>query len=211
MKTVRRKDLGEILPIDVSQQPRKVVKHLYNGPENWDPLIGHDVSALVAEARAAGVTATPGRDADLDPKARGTITLHRHHDAYYGPAYLRSLAAETTRWAPQTIFGRDRTLACSQDGVLIAFDRGNRCKVVTAFRPELPLPSVQPTEHDFAMEADSRWRQVVDSSNRSAGDDLGLALDGDRRRPSIRVAARRRRRPRDAGDANRRSGSPRPG
>nr|MBK7070493.1 hypothetical protein [Deltaproteobacteria bacterium] len=66
--------------------------------------------------------------------------------------------------------------------MLIAFDRGNRCKVVTAFRPELPLPSVQPTEHDFAMEADSRWRQVVDSStNRSAGDDLGLALDGDRR------------------------------
>jgi hypothetical protein len=181
MKTVRRKDLGEILPIDVSQQPRKVVKHLYNGPEHWDPLIDHDVSALVAEALAAGVTATPGRDADLDPKARSTITLHRHHDAHYGPAYLRSLATETTRWAPQTIFGRDRALACSREGMLIAFDRGNRCKVVTAFRPKLPLPSVQPTEHDFAMEAESRWRQSVDSSTNQIGrDDLRDALDGDR-------------------------------
>lgn len=181
MRPTRRDDLGEILPIDVRQRPRKVLKHFYNPRERWDALVGSDVAALVAEARAAGVDDAPGEDADPEPKARGTIVLQRHHDLHYGPAYLDALAAGTTRWASQPVVGPSRALACSAEGVLIAFDRGPRCKVVTAFRPDLPLRSVHPTEQDFAIEARRRWRYMVERSERALeAQDLADALDGDR-------------------------------
>jgi hypothetical protein len=181
MKTLHRPGLGELVPISVGQRPCKVIKHLYNPRERWDTLIDHDVALLLAEARAAGVTATPGRDAVVDHAARSTIILQRHHDLHYGPTYLRCLAAETTPWVSQPRLGPDRAYAYSKEGVLIAFDRGERCKIVTAFRPDLPVANVQPTEHDFAMEARSRWRRAVSSSaHRDMTNDLTDALDGDR-------------------------------
>lgn len=181
MKSFRREGLGDLLPIDVRLQPRKVLKHLYNAAERWGALIAVPVESLVAEARAAGVVATPGRDADLEPKTPGTIMLQRHHDMHYGPAYLRALAAETTQWAPQKMLGPARALACSTEGVLIAFDRALRSKVVTAFRPDLPFANVQTTERDFALEARRRWRYQVDrSASRLETADLEDALEGNR-------------------------------
>jgi len=182
MKSFRREGLGDLLPIDVREQPRKVLKHLYNPSERWDSLIEVRVEALVAEARAVGLVETPGLDATPEPKTRGTIMLQRHHDLHYGPAYLQALAADTTRWAPQTTFGAARALACSSEGILIAFDRGPRSKVVTAFRPDLPFSNVQVMERDFALEARRRWSNSVDrSAQRIEIDGLVDALDSNQR------------------------------
>lgn len=181
MKTGYREDLGEILPIDVGQRPRKVLKHFYNPPEHWGDLVGQDVAALAEEARAAGVVAAPGDDIAPEPKTRAATVLQRHHDLHYGPAYLRALEADTTCWAPESSVGPARALACAAEGVLVAFDRTPRCKVVTAFRPHLRLGSVHPTSHDFALEAKRRWRNAVDRSDSPRDlEDLIDALEGDR-------------------------------
>jgi hypothetical protein len=181
VKTTRREDLGEILPIDVTQQPRKVRKHFYCERECWGALVGVDIGMLVGEFRAAFGHEEIGVDDESVPGSRATVVLHRHHDKFYGPAYLSSLAESTTTWAPQLLHGATRALACSTDGVLIAFDRLPRCKVVTAFRPDLPLRSVSPTTEDFRHEARRRWRQSVHRSGQHAEtEDLADALASDR-------------------------------
>lgn len=179
MRPTRRDDLGEILPIDVRMQPRKVVKHFYNPVERWDQLVDIDMQTLVDEARAAGWGGAVATDEAPAADSRGAVALRRHHDMHYAPVYLDALAAETTRWAPQTRVGAARALACSVEGVLVAFDRGPRCKVVTAFRPDLPMRGVHPTNEDFVLEARRRWRLSVDRTERRLEEDLADAVASD--------------------------------
>lgn len=54
MRSARRDDLGEIVPLDVRVQPQKVVKRFYNPTERWEMLVNVDMAALCEEARAAG-------------------------------------------------------------------------------------------------------------------------------------------------------------
>lgn len=176
MRSARRDGLGEILPLDVRVQPQKVVKHFYNPTERWDVLAVVEMAALDEEARAAGFE--PGTVPPSD--ARSSIVLRRHHDLHYGPTYLNALAASTTRWAPQPSQGASRALACSAEGILIAFDCKPRCKVITAFRPDLPLRGVYPTTRDFALEAHRRWRSsVTPTTRRQDAETLSEALDSD--------------------------------
>lgn len=152
----------------------KVWQHLYNAEERWDGLVGTGIQALVREAEQEGCppppeTSGPGRPRPQLPHgvpAACMEVLRRHHDNWYGPAYMRELAHPESKEGIQKKKEPRRLLFCTPRGVLVSVGMDPPVSVVTAFRPDLP-PDLssgegsEPRDEDYHQEARSRWSRLV--------------------------------------------------
>ncbi|WP_426730667.1 hypothetical protein [Myxococcus faecalis] len=152
---------GQVHPIQNSSRATHTWQHLYNPAERWDELVGMDIRVLRHEAEQCSCPPPPGEERKQLPKvARFCLALlGRHHDGYYGPAYLRELAHEGTRTGRQ--YDSQRLLCCTPRGVLISIGLAPPTSVLTAFRPDLPLKSSTGTDEEYFQAANQRWRRWV--------------------------------------------------
>ncbi|MFY0528752.1 hypothetical protein ACN28I_38170 [Archangium gephyra] len=173
---VSRPPWGEIHPLPWSLRATKVWQHLYNSMERWDGLVGTDIQTLVREAEGQGCppppeTSGPGRPRPQLPQgvpAACTELLRRHHDTWYGPAYMRELAHPESREGIQKKKELRRLMFCTPRGVLVSVGMDPPVSVVTAFRPDLPADlsggdGSEPRDEDYYQEARSRWSRLVNT------------------------------------------------
>ena len=156
---------GEVHPIQAGERATHVWQHLYNPMERWDGLVGADIPALRHESERCGCPPLPEK-----PRARlrgeppsCTELLERHHERYYGPAYLRELASEGTVHGRQK---RDfqRLWCCTPRGVLVSVGLRYPRSVLTAFRPDPPHENFPGTDEAYHRLARQRWRRDVHMS-----------------------------------------------
>ncbi|HYO67238.1 MAG TPA: hypothetical protein VEU33_14275 [Archangium sp.] len=102
--------------------------------------------------------------------------LRRHHDTWYGPAYMEELARPESREGIQKAEPR-RLMFYTPRGVLVAVGMDQPVSVVTAFRPDLPTElsggdGSEPRDEDYHQEARSRWSRLVNTLGNTLGNTL---------------------------------------
>ncbi|MHA7631606.1 hypothetical protein [Corallococcus sp. M7] len=155
---------GIVHPMRDNKQATHVWQHLYNPEERWDALVGVDIKALRATAEELGCPPQPPRQRQKSSRLRLPKIpkscyelLKKHHDAHYGPAYLRELDDSRTEWGIQHRESKE-LLCCTPRGVLVAIDRKHPPAVVTAFRPDLPFHSDGDADDAaYQQTAHERW------------------------------------------------------
>jgi hypothetical protein len=86
--------------------------------------------------------------------------LERHHDRYYGPAYLDELASEGTVHARQRKKPQ-RLWCCTPRGVLVSVGLHPPIAVLTAFRPDPTHEDFPGSDAAYHREARQRWKRSV--------------------------------------------------
>ncbi len=153
---------GQVYPIQKSGRATHTWQHLYHLRQRWDELVGADIRVLRHEAEQCACPPPPGEERRQLPKVAPSCCalLERHHDGYYGPAYLRELAHKDTRTGRQ-LRDPQRLLCCTPCGVLVSVGLAPPISVLTAFRPDLPLKSSAGTHEEYFQVAYQRWRRGV--------------------------------------------------
>ncbi|MFL5346645.1 MAG: hypothetical protein ACJ8AT_17835 [Hyalangium sp.] len=162
---------GNVYPIRDNKQATHVWQHLYNPIEHWDELARVEIRPLFLAAKEKGCPDPPptpawGESRDSLPHVPKPCyaLLKKHHDQYYGPAYLRELGSPKTLWGAKP----ESLLCCTPRGVLVAVKRAAPCMVRTAFRPDLPIhDSAGVDDDDYYQEAHHRWEKDMTSMSSS--------------------------------------------
>ncbi len=161
LKPISLPPWGQVHPIQNSGRATHTWQHLYHLGQRWDELVGADIRVLRHEAEQCSCPPPPGEERRHLPKVARSCRalLERHHDGYYGPAYLRELAHEGIRTGRQ--HDSQRLLCCTPRGVLISVGLAPPISVLTAFRPDLPLKSSTGTDEEYFQAAYQRWGRGV--------------------------------------------------
>jgi len=149
---------GQVHPIQKNGRATHVWQHFYYPAEHWDELAGIDIRLLRYDAEQCSCPPPPGAERTQLPEVVHSclVLLERHHDSYYGPAYLRELASKDTRIGRQQREPQ-RLLCCTPCGVLVSVGLRPPLSVLTAFRPDLPLKSSARRDEDYYQAAYQRW------------------------------------------------------
>ncbi|MCP3137621.1 hypothetical protein [Pyxidicoccus xibeiensis] len=162
LKPISLPPWGQVHPIQKSGRATHTWQHLYHLGQRWDELVGADIHVLRHEAERCTCPPPPGAERKPLPEVAPSCLalLERHHDCYYGPAYLRELARKDTRVGRQ-LRDSQRLLCFTPRGILVSVGLTPPISVLTAFRPDLPLKSSTGTDEEYFQAADQRWRRGV--------------------------------------------------
>lgn len=182
MKTWRHPELGEIGPIRLEDQPRKVWGHLYWPSERWDELSPSDIEQMKAQVVTL-FDVIPGRRKDL-PNVTSQVRpelealLSSHHDEGFEPAYRAEMSSAEAMWTPtDDSLERRRVLTPRSVFAVVARD-GLVRRTVTAFRPTPRYRSVKWDEGDRRRYAEDYFGRQT----RMRVDDVASAVVADLKR-----------------------------
>ncbi|HZI12440.1 MAG TPA: hypothetical protein VE153_18800 [Myxococcus sp.] len=154
---------GQVHPMQKGGRATHTWQHLYHLGQRWDELVGTDIRVLLQEAEQCACPPPPGNERKHLPGVAPSscvALLERHHDSYYGPAYLRELAHKDTR-AGRQLKNSQRLWCCTPRGVLVSVGLAPPISVLTAFRPDLTLKSSTGTNEEYFQAAQLRWKRGV--------------------------------------------------
>ncbi|WP_309895693.1 hypothetical protein [Archangium sp.] len=141
-----------------------VWQHLYNPVERWEALVGRDIHSLRSESERCGCPPFAAEDSrkglPREVASRCVTLLERHHDEYYGPAYMSELASKSTLSGRQRKNPR-RLLCCTPRGVLVSVGLIPPISVLTALRPDPTFKDFSGSDADYHREARKRWSKGV--------------------------------------------------
>jgi hypothetical protein len=152
-----------------TEQAKHVWKHFYNPEQRWDALVGTEIQALRSAAEHLGCPPQPlrrqGRPSLPKVPKACYVLMKEHHDAYYGPAYLRELGHSRTEWGVQELEPH-HLMCCTPRGALVAVGLGRPAVVLTAFRPDVPFDDGLDVDDDtYHQVAHERWEGLTMRDN----------------------------------------------
>jgi hypothetical protein len=151
-------------PLQKGERATHVWQHLYNPVEQWDALVGRDIQALRSESERCGCPPFASERSRMglpqEVASPCLVLLERHHDGYYGPAYLNELASKSTVSGKQ-LRKPHHLLCCTPRGVLISVGLRPPISVLTAFRPDPTHKDFSGSDADYYREARKRWSKGV--------------------------------------------------
>lgn len=127
--------LGPVMWLAAELQPQKIWKHFYATEEAWQELVDADPVQLRGEVeRRIGVRRGSG---GVLPAAwrKAEPLLAEHHDALYGPAYMRELCSPEACHSAGCDQQRRRRVLTPNSVFVVVNAAGALSHVLTAFRP----------------------------------------------------------------------------
>lgn len=168
-------------------QIKHVLKHLYRWSQRWDLVVEGLPSHLRERALQAGCSLIDRVQQGMDrrePVAAPCRQLtQKDHDAFYKPAYMRSVGTAHAQGRVRTL-GSGRLFLVDDKGVLVIVTDGSDGRpprVVTAYRYSIPDPEQQRPQK-FVDGATRYWRDK-ESLARGALSKQGASPDDEEEEP----------------------------
>ena len=156
---------GNVHPLQNGERATHVWQHLYNPEERWEALVGRDIHTLRSESERCGCPPFASAQSRMGLSREEVASpclalLERHHDEYYGPAYLSELASKGTLSGRQ-LKKPQRLWCCTPRGVLVSVGLHPPISVLTALRPDPTRSNFSGSDADYYREARRRWMKGV--------------------------------------------------